>query len=470
MSSTLDPLLEATRLLAEVWGEAHSGAELSRDRLVAVNDAIGLVKRTTDAVHSEVAAGIARESRRELGPGSLAKQQGYRNPAQLIATTTGASTGDAARLVKVGEATAPRANLIGQALPAKFPAVAAALATGRIGAATADLLVTFLDRMIVKIGRTAAAEAEDLLVEKAPGLSLDEVRKMITRLEAHLDPDGVAPREDELRAKAALTLFERDGMLHLNAILDPARAAAVKTAIEGFVSAEFAAKREGRDPDAPDTDRRTLTQIQADALTHLAEHALTCQKNKTLNGATVIIRVNATDLEHGTGHGLIDGITQPISIPTVRRMAAGGGLIGWICGQNGEILNWGRDRRLFTRAQRHALTERDGGCAFCGLPPGMTKAHHIDWWARDHGNTNLANGVLLCETCHHLIHDNNWNIHIDGTGIHAKVWFLPPPGTGSPPRLGGRARTETLTCAVDPCSRTLTRRDPCVRGPVGEDV
>ena len=444
MTRTLDPLLEATRLLVQVWGDAESGAELSRAQLVAVNDAIGAAKRSLDAVHAEVAAGIAHESRRELGSESLAKQQGYRTPAQLIAGTTGASTGEAARLVKVGEVTAPRTNLIGEALPARFPRVQAALSVGRLGVATAGVIVAFLERIRLRVGAARGAEAEEFLTAKAPGLSLDEVRRMLTRLEAHLDPDGVAPREEELRAKASLSMFERDGMLHLNAVLDPARGAAVKTAIEGYVSAEFAAKREGRDPAAPDADRRSVVQVQADALAHLAEHALTCVKNKTLNGATVIVRVNATDLDTGTGYGLIDGLDQPVSIGTVRRMAGGGGVTRWVCGDGGEVLNWGRDRRLFTRAQRHALTERDGGCAFCGLPPGMTRAHHIDWWARDHGTTDLANGVLLCETCHHLIHDNGWNIRIDGVGVRAKVWFLPPPGTGGPPRLGGRARTEHI--------------------------
>lgn len=441
MTSTLDPLLEAARLLVEVWGDAVSGAELSRARLVAVNDAIGLVKRTADGVHAEVAAGIARESRRELGPESLAKQHGYRTAAQLIATTTGASVGDAVQLVKVGETTAPRANLRGEALPAKFPAIREALAAGRIGAAAAGMLVTFLDRMIVKVGRARAAEAETALVGLTPGLSLDEIRRAMIRMEAHLDPDGVAPREDELRARASLSMFERDGMLHLNAILDPERAASVKTAIEGYVSAQFAARRD-RDPALADADRRTVGQIQADALAHFAEHALTCLRNKSLNGATVIVRVDATDLANSTGYGLIDGLDQPISTHTVRRIAGSGIVQDWLCGRDGEILHWGRKKRLFTEAQKLALRERDGGCAFCGLPPGMTKAHHIDWWKRDHGTTDLNNGVLLCETCHHLIHDNDWTIRIDGTGTRANVWFLPPPGIGAPPRLGGRARTE----------------------------
>ena len=59
-----------------------------------------------------------------------------------------------------------------------------------------------------------------------------------------------------------------------------------------------------------------------------------------------------------------------------------------------QILDWGRTKRLFTPTQRLALTERDGGCAMCGAPPGHTKVHHIRWWARDAGPTDLNNGVL----------------------------------------------------------------------------
>lgn len=55
-----------------------------------------------------------------------------------------------------------------------------------------------------------------------------------------------------------------------------------------------------------------------------------------------------------------------------------------------------------------------------------------------------SEGVLLCESCHHRIHDNGWQIRIDGHGIEARVWFIPPT-TVDParsPRLGGRARFE----------------------------
>lgn len=443
MSSHLDPLHEALTRLDSLWTDAGDADDFTRAQLVEANDALGVLRRLVDALHVEVAAGIARESRPELGPESLAKQQGFRTPAQLIATVTGASAGDANRLVKVGEATAPRSDLRGERLPAKYPAVQQGLAGAAITTTAASLIIALLDRTRLKVAPARIAEAEQLLVEKASGLSLDEVRALVTRAEAWLDPDGVAPREEEARARRALTMFERDGSLHLNAVVDVEAGAAIKAAITGYVSAAFAARKDAVDPDAPDADHRTVAMLQADALSALCAHALGCDNDApALAGATVVVRVNLDDLTAGTGFGTIDGIDQAVSIAAVRRMAASGGVIPCVLDSHGEILDWGREKRLFTKSQRLALVERDGGCAMCGLPPQMTKAHHIRWWQRDAGPTDLSNGVLLCESCHHRIHDNGWEIRIDGTGAAARVWFIPPPyvDAARTPRLGGLAR------------------------------
>ncbi|MGV2900180.1 DUF222 domain-containing protein, partial [Microbacterium sp. AGC62] len=220
------------------------------------------------------------------------------------------------------------------------------------------------------------------------------MRKLVVRAEAWLDPEGVEPKEEERRGKRALTLFERDGMVHLNAVLDAETAAPVVTAIRGFVTAAFAARQDAPDADAPDADRRTVPMIQADALAVFCAHVLGCQTRVPVAGATVIVRMNLSDLESGAGSAAIDGLDQPVSVGVARRMAAGGGIIPCVLGADSEVLDWGREKRLFTRAQRLALVERDGGCAMCGLPPEMTKAHHIRWWKRDHGPTDLANGVL----------------------------------------------------------------------------
>ncbi|GAA3775657.1 hypothetical protein GCM10022240_29090 [Microbacterium kribbense] len=201
---------------ADVNGAIAVPAEqLDRTRLVAVADALSAVGRRVDAERAHVAAEIDRQSRPELGADSLAKQHGYRNAACLLAATGGISVGDAHRLVAVGKAIAPRTSLIGEALPAKHPYVAAAIDSGDLGVVAAGLIVTMLDRVAVRCDPGLRDEAEGLLSGNAPGLTLDQLRKVIAQAEAWLDPDGAEPAERDSYGERALTMFERDGMLHL---------------------------------------------------------------------------------------------------------------------------------------------------------------------------------------------------------------------------------------------------------------
>ncbi len=488
MSTPLDALAAAVDTARALWpaGETVDGVEAGR--LVALNDALGNVRRLTEAAAVKVAAEISRQSRPELGADSLAKQQGFRNAQTLLAATLGTTTGEAVRLVKVGDATAPRVLLTGEKAPAKYPHVAAALSRGVLGKDAAAVIIGMLDRVALTAGRAAVEEAEMTLAQQAAGLTLDALQKVVARAEAYLDPDGVAPREEELRAKEHLRLREdREGGLQLSGYFGPESAAAIRAAIDGFVTAALAAQHNGRpEPagpgraatsdaagndsavacDAPtrdtpaaddlladeliDSGRRSIPQLQADALAAICTHLLGCEnKDVPLQGATIVVRVALEDLEAGTGFGSIDGATAPVSIGTVRRMAADAGVIPCVLGGESEVLDWGRQKRLFTRAQRLALVERDGGCAVCGAPPGHTKVHHLAWWKRDTGPTDLNNGILLCTSCHHRVHDNGWTIRIDGVGANAKVWFIPPPwiDQDQTPRLGGRRRYDYVPAA-----------------------
>lgn len=469
MSAPLVNLHEAVSAIDAVWVDADEDDRLMRADLMALNTAIGSARRALDALQARVAAGIAHESRPELGAESLAKQAGFRTPAALIAATTGVSTGDAARLVKVGEAVAPRVDLLGERRPSRFPAVEAALSAGALGAAGAAVIVEFLDRARVGRDRDVVADVEARLAERAIGLSLDDVRRLVKRAEILLEQDRLEGREEERREARSLTYFERDGMLHVNLVTDVEAGAPIRTAIDGYVTAQFQARKDaetaaaavradGVDAGAEDDveDRRTVAMMRADALTLFCGHALGCEaKGVPVAGATVIVRIDLDDLEAGAGHGSIDGTDQPLSVTAIRRMAASGSVIPCVLDAAGEILDFGRERRLFTKAQKLALVERDGGCAMCGLPPHMTKVHHIDWWKRDTGPTDLNNGTLLCESCHHRIHDNGWDIRIDnppgnstarrgatGVNVRARVWFIPPAyiDAARTPRLGGRAR------------------------------
>src|SRR5690606_20906512 len=94
MEDPLEGLVEAVEALRSSWGDATDAEQFCGAALVAVNDALGALKRSADAVHAAVAARIGHESRTELGAESLAKQHGYRNAALLIAASSGSSTGE----------------------------------------------------------------------------------------------------------------------------------------------------------------------------------------------------------------------------------------------------------------------------------------------------------------------------------------------------------------------------------------
>ncbi len=155
---------------------------------------------------------------------------------------------------------------------------------------------------------------------------------------------------------------------------------------------------------------------------------------------SVVVRIALDALQSGLGTGEIDGLSTPVSARTVRRMAADAGLVPAVLGGHGEVLDFGRSRRLFSRAQRLALAERDGGCAWpgCPHPPAYTEAHHIRWWNAHGGATDLDNGILLCSAHHHRVHDDGWGLRVtEGTPE-----FIPPSHVDPyrRPRRGGRVR------------------------------
>jgi hypothetical protein len=126
----------------------------------------------------------------------------------------------------------------------------------------------------------------------------------------------------------------------------------------------------------------------------------------------------------GTGPGTGNFVfTGPVAAATLRKIACDADIIPALLGTHGELLDLGRKTRLFTPAQRTALTARDQGCAFpnCTIPAPWCEAHHITYWSH-HGPTNINNGVLLCSSHHHLIHKEQWTI----TTTNNTPWFTPP--------------------------------------------
>ncbi|MDQ0574293.1 HNH endonuclease signature motif containing protein [Agromyces albus] len=439
-------LREAWAGAMPAWGAVGETAQaevqqMSDARLVQVTDALAKVRRDVDAALAMVAAEVTKRSGPEFGETGLAKAQGFHNPTRLIAASTGASRADAVRLIAVGIATAERQAFSGERMPARHPHVAAALEAATIGIEAASAITSMLDRASARAETSRVDVVEAALVDLAARVPLEILTRGVREAEARLDPDGVEPREEELRMERSLTMREDGrGIVHLHARLDPESAAPLKAAIEALVSDVLRRREPGDGDHAPVVDdRRSIPQIQADALAALARHTLGCTQTLTpLAKTTVVVRVDLETLVSELGHARIDGLDQPISAATARRMAADAELVPAVLGGDSLPLDLGRAARLFTKAQRLALSERDGGCASCGQNITYVEAHHIAWWERDTGPTDLSNGVMLCSFCHHMIHRDGWQIHPSTS----EVWFIPPPhiDPAQVPRLGGRAR------------------------------
>jgi hypothetical protein len=90
----------------------------------------------------------------------------------------------------------------------------------------------------------------------------------------------------------------------------------------------------------------------------------------------------------------------PISRRTLVRLAIRPTLRRVVWGPDGEILQYGKTRRLFSRAQREAIAIRDRVCACgCGLPARLCEMDHIIE-VRANGDTGITNGQLLCHPSH----------------------------------------------------------------------
>jgi hypothetical protein len=355
MSSPVDALAVAVAALAEAWpGDRVDGCEPGR--LVEVNRLLGHARRLMDAAAVQVASEIARQSRPELGMDSLAKRQGHRNATTMIATTSGPPR-ERLQLVEVGAATTPRLLLSGEAAPARHPHVAAAVAAGRLGRDAAAAIIRMLDGVEDRVGVAGLDGAELLLVEQAEGLDLLALQKVLLRAEAHLDLDGVAPKEEDARARTFLSVRQdASGGVAVKGFYDPHAEPCCSLSLEAMVTAELGVARDAGTK-GNGLPPRPVPEMMADALITVCALFRCDRTGQSLPGATVVVRVDLDALRSGLGMGLIDGVDQPVCIATVRRMAAGGGVIPWVMGSESEILDWGA-RRDSSRGRRSGRSSR----------------------------------------------------------------------------------------------------------------
>ncbi|MCI4657372.1 HNH endonuclease signature motif containing protein [Cryobacterium zhongshanensis] len=455
-------LLEAQVALVEALAAIPVGL-LSDAEAVTALSTVEAIGRTVDAARVNTATDVDRRAR-VLGREGLAWRMGCKGPWDVLTRVTRVSAREVKRRTKLGDAVLPRPCGGSSWLPPLFPTVGAALTAGEIGVETAELIVAGLQTISHRVAPDDLLTAERALVATAAGLitpetenlagagvpaAADLIRGMVLQWQAALDPDGVLPQEDVFEAKSNSGFGQlKNGLYPVKGGVTPELFGMMNTLFDAFLSfharpafpteeeqalmdsgqmipgAETAGTGADTGPELDvieaelrerRQDTRTSGEKRADILRALFEHAARDEGTPSMGGSapTVMVHVNAADLASGVGVGWIDGVEAPVSLKTVHQRICDGGFQGVLFGENNQVLKLGPERRYFNRAQRRAITARDGGCIIpgCKAPAHWAEVHHVKPWAKD-GPTNVDNGVLLCWFHHHTIDTSGWEIRM----------------------------------------------------------
>ena len=427
------------------WAAARAAEpdDMDRDEIARLLADVRRARSCLDAIEMRASRRI-----RELA------STGRAEPAEsMIANAGGHSGRDAQSITERDE------------LCSEMPDVEDALADGDITAGYVDAIAAAARDLpeAVRAGYTAMA---DTLLARAGRLSLDAFRRECRTLARDLLARSHATEVDEMAAKRAASKIRRwvdktTGMHHTHLELDPIRDAKMHS----MANAELARLRA-----ATSTNDVSWQQLQLDAFVNAAtgiRTSLATDGHTDGSGSnTDFERGNQTDNSHAQSNptgskrrpscdgtcgavtvdrvpeitGLVSfdwlsGLTDngvcetengdPIPINTMRRLCCDAEIIPTVLGGNGEVLDHGRSRRTASRSQRRALRAMHRGCAHpdCSIGFDACRMHHIRFWWRDTGPTDIDNLLPLCERHHHLVHEGRWTLTM--TPDRVATWTRP---------------------------------------------
>lgn len=498
MAEILDTLHEiVARLSTVVPGALASDGLGAHDdaTVVRMMDASASLIRFAEALLLEGAAVVQERSQTAVVAERMTTAFGARNVRDLVQRTTRLSGVRAAEIVRAAGAVGPRYGaLSGEVLPPAYPALREAVAEGVVGADAVAAVARELDRAAVGAEQLAAADVELAASARGDGPTggglptADELRLQAQVWAVWLDPDGAEPRDDLAQRKRGLSLGRpRDGLVPIRGMLLPDVAGTLQRATDSILNPRVerpalepgvdgpaldpgvdgpallprvdgptfradgcdsaaGASRDGVDAYGDDVtvvDQRTRTQKMHDALATIVTTATRSGALPSLGGAapTLLVSVRAEDLASNRGVAHIDGSDESVPLAVARQVACSGGIHRVFVGGNGRIERIEVADRVFTPAQRRAITVRDGGCVIpgCDVPAAWCEIHHVTPHARG-GATHTANGVLLCWHHHRTIDTNGWVIRMrQGVPeVRGPSWWDPlgrwRPVTSSPTR------------------------------------
>jgi hypothetical protein len=307
-------------------------------------------------------------------------------------------------------------------LDEQFEATRRALGEGRVDQEQAAVIVDAVNRLTDAhddLPPDISQKAEAHLLDLAGRFDAAALRRLGKRLFEVVCPEAadraegerLAREEERARRLAALSMHDNgDGTVEGRFKLPVLHAELLKKALQALTSPRRLGDHRLDPRTGRQFDHRTLMGY---GLMDLLERHLAVDTLPAQNGSpfTVVVTVGLDHLLTGLGVATLDS-GERVSAGEARRLACRAGIIPMVLDGDSVPLDLGRERRLFSKAQRIALAHRHDGCAAanCDRPPAWTEAHHLDPWHQG-GRTDLRRGLPLCPPHHHMAdHPEAWDM------------------------------------------------------------
>jgi hypothetical protein len=306
----------------------------------------------------------------------------------------------------------------------EFEPTRQAFVDGELLADQARVIVQAIGQLPAGVDPRVRAEAQRVLIGEAAHHDAKGLRVLGRRVLEVVDPATADAHEarllagEEARAAAKTYLVMTDdgqGCTRGRFTLPSLQGAMLRKALHAIAHAQPSTSQSDSAvlPEQPCSVRRLTPQRLGQAFGSYVErfpaHGL-----PTTGGvnASVVVTMSYETLVGGLRVACTD-TGEYLSAGQARRLACEAGIIPVVLGGRSEVLDVGRTRRFYTRAQRVALGLRDGGCTVqgCVVPAAKCHAHHDAPWVYG-GATSLANGRLLCPRHHTLIHSPDYQTRI----------------------------------------------------------
>jgi hypothetical protein len=276
---------------------------------------------------------------------------------------------------------------------------------------------TVIGRALQDLSADATAQqrsfAERALIRDAGRLSPDDLARRGRRItdqfkaesEVDADEDRLLRRREALaRAKTSFQLWNNhDGTWSWKGTGSELHGRILKTILDAYTAPRRAHLDAAADPFEP------LDKRQGKAFCQILEHIPT-DKLPTSGGTPIriVVTIDESKLRSKVAAATL-ATGERLSAGALRRLAANHDILPMVLGSDSVPIDLGRAARLYTKDQRDALAVLDGGCTApgCDRPPSWCEVQHTNRWL-PMGETNLKDGTLHCNACHHVADAEGW--------------------------------------------------------------